>query len=158
MNKKIKLLIGLVSITIMATSCKNDCEPILALTPVDEVIYLNILNPNGTSYIKYPGNAIPDSVKVQNLTTGAFVPRGMLSDSLLLINEFTKTNNTTTAYKITKGNLLKPDTLTLTISRKVEQDNCQRDFDVARFSTVKTNTVTRCNGNCVTNVSYVLQR
>jgi hypothetical protein len=152
-----KFFLGVLCISFLVQSCKNnDCDP--GLPPIDDIIFINIVNPNGSGYLKYTGSVLPDSVKVFNLTTNAFVTRSLYKDSVLVIDGWNTANNAVTNFKITKGTLLKPDTLQVTVSRKVEQDKCGTDYDVARFGILKGNNVSICSGNCVYNTIYKLQK
>ncbi len=152
-----KVFFGILSSLFLLQGCKNnDCDP--GIPPIDDIIYINMVNPNGTGYLKYTGASLPDSIKVFNLTTNAFVNRSLYKDSILLIEGWNSTNNATTNFKIMKGTILKPDTLQVTVGRKIEQDNCGTDYDVARFSSYKANNISICNGNCTYNTIYKFQK
>jgi hypothetical protein len=149
------LFYGMMAVTGIAflASCGKDCEP--SGLPLDDIVYLNIKKPTGASYIKYTGNNIPaDSLRITNLATGAAVSRTLIRDSILAIDIYDKVNNAITRYKIEIGapGVRKPDTLYITVARKVERDDCDRDFEVARFASLKMNsTVTICT-DCAYNV------
>lgn len=140
------------------TGCSTDCAP--NFVDPDEIVYLNIVGSNGLSVIKYSGNALPnDSVRVTNLANGAQVARKLFKDSLLVIEEYDKTQNAITSYKIEVGapGVRKPDTLQATVNRVSIQDNCGGTAERARFGTIKVNNTTRCT-NCAYNQVYVIQK
>ncbi len=139
----------------LLSGCQDECDP--GVPPVDEVLYISILNANGSSFIKYPGNIIPDSVKVTNLATGVQVNRGMLKDSILSVESYNINNGAVTSFKISKGTFLKPDTVQITIARKAENDKCGGSVEVARFGQIKVNNVIKCT-NCTYNNVVTIQR
>jgi hypothetical protein len=152
-----KFFLGILAIGFLLQGCKNnDCDP--GLPPIDDIIYINMVNPNGTGYLKYTGSVLPDSVKVLNLATNTFVTRSLYNDSILVINGWNATNNSTTSFKIMKGTIIKPDTLQVTVNRKMEQDKCGTEYDVARFGLLKVNTTNLCSGNCIYNTIYKFQK
>jgi hypothetical protein len=153
--KKVFLL-ALTAAMFITQSCQNnDCDP--GVLPTDDLIYVNILNPNGTSYIKYTGGVLPDSVKVFNLNTGLQVSTSLLKDSILNITGYNTGNNVVTNFKISKGTVLKPDTVTVTVGRKDVEDNCGNLYNVARFAQIKANNVVKCTA-CNYNTAYNIQR
>jgi hypothetical protein len=153
--KKVFLAVLVAGIFMLQSCQNNDCDP--GILPSDDLIYINILNPNGTAYLKYANNALPDSVKVLNLSTNTLVPASLIRDSVLNITGYNTTNNAVTSFKISKGTTLKPDTVQVTVTRKDVEDNCGNLYNVARFSQLKANTVVKCT-NCVYNSAYTLQR
>jgi hypothetical protein len=148
-------LLGIV-ISVFLSSCQDECDP--GVPPADEILYLSILNANGSSFIKYPSNVIPDSLKVTNLSNGAVVSTSMLRDSILSIENYNKANGGVTSFKISKGTFFKPDTVQITIARKAENDKCGGSLEVARFSQIKINGVVKCNNSCVYNNIATIQR
>lgn len=152
-----KFFFFLVAGILIATlnSCGDDCDP--GALPTDDNLNIIILNPNGTSFTKYPGNGLPDSVRVTNLATNALVNRYLISDSILVIEDFPKTNNSTLRFRIAKGTFLKADTVEVSIAKKNVQDACARDFEVARFTQIKFNNTVVCT-NCAANTAYAYQR
>jgi hypothetical protein len=153
---KMKFFLLMVLLSSFVISCKDECDP--GVPPVDEILYVSILNNNGSSFIKYVGNIIPDSVKVTNLNTGALVTRNMIKDSILSIETYDKSNGGITSFKISKGTILKPDTIQITSTRRAETDKCGGGWDVARFSQIKVNGVIKCNNTCVYNSVATIQR
>jgi hypothetical protein len=134
--------------SLFLTSCADDCDP--GQLPQDDRIVLNLKNANGTGFLKYSGNALPDSVKVTNIITNTVVNRFLASDSILVIEEYNKTGGAVNRYKISKGTFLKPDTLEITIARVDVDDLCGTPYNVARFGTFKVNNNVRCS-NCFYN-------
>jgi hypothetical protein len=153
--KKFLVLVSVALSSILMSSCGDDCDP--GQLPTDDKLVLNMVNANGTAFLKYASDALPDSVKVTNLTTNTLVSRYLIADSILIIEDYTKTAGAVTRLKIAKGNFIKPDTIELTVSRQNAQDNCLRDFEVARFLTVKANNVVKCS-NCAANTAIYIQR
>jgi hypothetical protein len=152
MKKQLLLLALIVSGIIALIGCGKDCEP--SGLPQDDIVYLNIVRPTGRSYIKYTGNALPaDSLRITNLANGSAVSRFLIRDSILSIDTYDKANNAITNYKIEIGapGVRKPDTLQITVSRRAEQDDCGRDFEVSRFATLKMNNVTVICSSCAYN-------
>lgn len=153
--KKYLFIIVIACSTLTNCNTKEECSP--GNPPEDNVLYLRILNSTGSSYTKYP-SGVPDSFKILNLTTNALVTRSIFKDSLIELSGITTTNGTT-AYKIMKGTILKPDTVTVTVAREQISDICgERTYDILRLGQVKTNTLTACNGNCIVNNVYNIQR
>jgi hypothetical protein len=154
--KKIVLSLFIFGNVFLFSSCENnDCDP--GNLPIDDNLYLNILNTNGSSFIKYTNNAIPDSVRVTNLSTSAIVTRNLFLDSILAIPTFDKTANAVTRFKISKGTILKPDTIEVTMIRTVVNDNCGTSYDVARIGQIKVNGVVKCT-NCTYNTALTYTR
>ncbi|MBL7728324.1 MAG: hypothetical protein JNM68_11590 [Dinghuibacter sp.] len=146
------------TVSALYINCSPDCAP--NFVDPDEIIYLNILQSNGQSIIKYSGNALPaDSVRVTNLANGAQVARKLFKDSLLVIEEYDKNNNGVTNYKIEVGapGVRKPDTLQTTATRVSIQDNCGNTVERTRFASVKVNNATRCT-SCAYNQVYIIQK
>jgi hypothetical protein len=152
MKRRIILLLSLISVFII--SCKDDCDP--GLPPVSDRLYLNILNANGSSFSKFVGGAIPDSFKVINLSNNAVVPRTIIYDSVIIIENFTAINTGgVNTFKIMKGNL-KPDTVTVTVNNKTMEDLCGNPYNVMRWSQIKVNNAVKCS-DCAFNtaVTYI---
>jgi hypothetical protein len=135
----------IVSTTLLVSSCKDDCDP--GQLPMDDTIYVTLKNNNGTYFINYPGSSIPDSLKVTNLTTNSPAPINLLSDTILVIGGYNKTNNSTTKFKIAKGNSLKADTVEVTTTTTNVADNCGTPYPVSRFASFKINNTVKCT-NC----------
>jgi hypothetical protein len=152
-----KKIFGIFIITgsLFFSGCADDCDP--GQLPVDEILFINIVNPGGNSYIKYTNNALPDSVKVLNIGTNTLLNRYLISDSILVIEGYDKANNTISNLKISKGTVLKPDTLQITTMQSLIEDNCGRQFSRARITTVKANNTVLCTG-CVYNTLRIIQR
>jgi hypothetical protein len=142
----------------LLSGCGKDCEP--QFVQNDEIIYLDIVRPNGTSIIKYAGNNLPaDSVRITNLTGGGAVPRYLIRDSILTIDNYNKTAGFTNTFKIEVGatGYRKPDTLTIAIYKPTVTDNCGNDLPVVRFSSFRLNNNTLCT-NCPFNQIYKVQK
>jgi hypothetical protein len=131
--------------TLILSSCKDECDP--GILPEDDTIYVTLKNNNGTYYINYPGSSIPDSLKVTNLTTNTLAPITLLSDTILVIGGYNKTNNSATKFKIAKGNSLKSDTVEVTVTTTNIADNCGTPYPVTRFASFKINNTVKCT-NC----------
>ena len=83
----------------------------------------------------------------------------MFNDSIIIVEGWNKTNGATTAYKITKGTVLKPDTITVTVARTIITNVCGEQYDVSRFGTVRGNSTTLCTGGtCRYNELFVIRR
>jgi hypothetical protein len=146
-NKIMKTLFAILilSTSIILSSCKDECDP--GQLPADDAIYVTLKNNNGSYYINYTASVLPDSVKVTNLSTNTLAPASLLGDTILVIPGYNKTNNTTTKFKIAKGNILKPDTVEVVATITNIADNCGTPYPVIRFSSFKINNSLKCT-NC----------
>lgn len=158
MNRFLAVLFCVSLASVTFTRCSEDCVP--NFVDPDDIIYLNIVNSTGNSIIRYAGNALPaDSVRVTNLGSGAAVSRTLSKDSILTIENFDKTNSAVNRFKIEVGapGVRKPDTVEITINRATIIDNCNREIERARFSSVKVNTTVRCT-SCGYNQVFLVQK
>ncbi len=149
--KKVLAILSVFS-AILFYGCSPECDP--GTVPVDDFVWLMLKTNTDAPYLNYGNNALPDSVKVTNLATNTVLTtRYLRNDSLLVIEDFNKTNGATTNYKIAKGNFAKADTLSITVATTNVPDNCGNNYPVARFSSLKVNNITMCTG-CQTSTKY----
>jgi hypothetical protein len=153
---KFYLILTAIIFSTVFVSCTKDCEP--GDPPLDDRLHLLILNNNNTAYLKYTNAvALPDSVTVINLSNNAAVNRFLVADSVLVVDDYVKTNGATTRLKIQKGPNAKPDTVEAVVSKKLVENNCGVGFEVFRFTSIKMNNSTLCT-NCPAATASVYKR